>query len=167
MFLPSDMIIDAPLIMQLRAAAVEAPPAAVDWAGAAKELDTKSPLEIMDHVSYCVHVSIPGSGSVALAVLCCGVVKAVPDVHEQACKAGVFGIKVPCLCCSAAVLWHACFGAVLWYACKKHVRSEQHQLRVVVQLPLEAAHAAATAADSATRGPVPVALEPQCAPDSL
>jgi hypothetical protein len=38
------------------AAAVEAPPAAastVDWAGAAAELDSKSPLEIMDHVGDC------------------------------------------------------------------------------------------------------------------
>jgi hypothetical protein len=37
--------------MQNHAAAVEAP-AAVDWAALAKELDPKSPLEIMDNVSH-------------------------------------------------------------------------------------------------------------------
>jgi hypothetical protein len=40
-----------------RAATVEAPTAAaVDWPAAAKELDPKSPLEIMDHVSRGVGV---------------------------------------------------------------------------------------------------------------
>ncbi len=42
------------LFLQTHAAAVEAP-ATVDWAALAKELDTKSPLEIMDNVSrYCM-----------------------------------------------------------------------------------------------------------------
>jgi hypothetical protein len=36
-------------VAQVNAAAVEAKP--VDWAATAKELDPKSPLEIMDHVS--------------------------------------------------------------------------------------------------------------------
>lgn len=35
-------------LTQVNAAAVEAKP--VDWAATAKELDPKSPLEIMDHV---------------------------------------------------------------------------------------------------------------------
>ena len=37
--------------LQVRATAVDAPTAAVDWEAVAAELDTKSPLEIMDHVS--------------------------------------------------------------------------------------------------------------------
>lgn len=36
--------------LQTRAAAVEAPPSTADWAALAAELDSKSPLEIMDNV---------------------------------------------------------------------------------------------------------------------
>ena len=46
-FLPYTQLLS---LAQTRAAAVEAP-ATADWAALAKELDTKSPLEIMDNVS--------------------------------------------------------------------------------------------------------------------
>ncbi|KAL4853877.1 5'-adenylylsulfate reductase 3 [Chlorella vulgaris] len=56
------------------AAAVEAPPAAastVDWAGAAAELDSKSPLEIMDHAlaTFGSDVAIAFSGAEDVALV--------------------------------------------------------------------------------------------------
>jgi hypothetical protein len=71
------------------AAAVEAPAAAsVDWASVAAQLDTKSPLEIMDHVraalSSCAALFLLRC---ALSLLRCSVVVAAG--HEVCCRAAV------------------------------------------------------------------------------
>ncbi|PSC67291.1 5 -adenylylsulfate reductase [Micractinium conductrix] len=56
---------------QVRATAVDAPTAAVDWEAVAAELDTKSPLEIMDHAlaTFGSDIAIAFSGAEDVALI--------------------------------------------------------------------------------------------------